>query len=236
MTYIYSLSDPITNEIRYVGKTRNPEERFKNHCNPLHNRKSHKRNWVNKLRRKGVKPVFEILDIVDDKDWIFWEQYWVWQCKAWGFNLVNHTMGGEGLTMKNKTSFKKGNKPWNTGKGNTERCITCGKQFNTSKSSVKQGIKNCSKECARRYRKLHPSNTQFKKNSKPWNKGKIGYKITGKKTSRPVLQYSMNGKFIKEHIGCREAAKVVGCIPENIRICCVGKSKTAKKFKWLYKK
>ena len=31
--YIYTLEHPITKEIRYVGKTKNPKMRFHNHCN-----------------------------------------------------------------------------------------------------------------------------------------------------------------------------------------------------------
>ena len=32
-TFIYSLTDPITNQIRYVGKTVNLEQRLYNHIN-----------------------------------------------------------------------------------------------------------------------------------------------------------------------------------------------------------
>ena len=114
--YIYTLEHPITKEIRYVGKTKNPKMRFHNHCNKLHNEKSHKRNWINKLKKEGLKPKMKILDEVLESEWKFWERFWINQFKQWNFNLVNHTSGGDGLTLGNETSFKKGNIPWNYGK------------------------------------------------------------------------------------------------------------------------
>lgn len=46
ITYIYTLSDPITGDIRYVGKTTNLKQRYKAHCNPSNNKHTHKYNWV----------------------------------------------------------------------------------------------------------------------------------------------------------------------------------------------
>lgn len=105
--FIYTLEHPVTQEIRYVGKTRNLKERFKNHCNPLHNEKSHKRNWINSLRKQKLKPVMQVLDEVPESEWQYWEIYWLQQLKCWGFDLVNHTAGGEGLTTGNQTSLKR---------------------------------------------------------------------------------------------------------------------------------
>ena len=39
--------------------------------------------------------------------------------RQWGFNLVNHTDGGDGTTNGNQTSFKKGHKSW-LGKNHSE--------------------------------------------------------------------------------------------------------------------
>lgn len=54
-----------------------------------------------------LKPVIKIIDIVPKEDWIFWESYWIWQMKSWGFNLLNNMSYGSFLA--NPTSFKKGN-------------------------------------------------------------------------------------------------------------------------------
>jgi predicted GIY-YIG superfamily endonuclease len=113
--YIYTLEHPVTKEVRYIGKTKNPKERFHNHCNKLHNKHTHKRNWINSLRNQGLKPKMNILDEVTESEWKYWEKFWIEQFRQWGFNLVNHTSGGDGLTTGNQTSFKKGREPWNKG-------------------------------------------------------------------------------------------------------------------------
>lgn len=105
--YIYSLSDPQTGEIRYIGKSINPKKRIDNH---LHiKKKSHCSCWIQSLRNKKLKPLFDIIDTVSKEDWIFWEQWWICQAKAWGFRLTNHSIGGEGHSgaKQSKESNKK---------------------------------------------------------------------------------------------------------------------------------
>jgi group I intron endonuclease len=94
--YIYTLSDPITNQIRYVGKTQNLNERFRSHVNAKKSNK-HKVNWINKLKNNGFLPVIEVLDVVSRDSWELAEKYWIQQMKAWGFNLLNATDGGGGI-------------------------------------------------------------------------------------------------------------------------------------------
>ena len=113
--FIYTLADPRTGAIRYVGKTRNPSQRRHNHLNSCRDKNTHKRNWINQVRKFGLLPVMEILDEVPENQWHFWERYWILQIKAWGFTLLNYGQGGEGLTFGNQTSFKNGLIPWNKG-------------------------------------------------------------------------------------------------------------------------
>lgn len=115
-TYIYTLIDPITNQIRYIGKANNPQERYKNHKNRCRDKNTHKRNWINKLRLKNIYPDIEIIDKVPLSDWHYWEKFWISYYKFIGCNLINYTSGGDGLTFGNKTSFKKGQISWNKGK------------------------------------------------------------------------------------------------------------------------
>lgn len=232
--FIYSLEHPITHEIRYVGKTRNLKERFKNHLNKLHNEATHKRNWITKLRKDGFKPLLQILDEVDEKDWHFWEKYWIDQIRQWGFNLVNHTSGGDGLTSGNQTSFVKGFKPWNygTAKIMIKNCEICKKDF-TSLPVANRKV--CSQRCKSKLLSLNKNKGMFTTESISWNKGKSGYNLSGLKSQRSVEQYDLQGNYIKTFTGCNEAAKEMNCIAENIRRCCVGKSKTAKGFVFKYK-
>ena len=114
-TIIYILIDPSTNEIRYIGKTNNLKQRLKNHLNACRDKNTHKRNWINKLKTKGFKPEIEIIDEVSINEWKYWEIFWISYYKSIGCNLLNYTIGGDGLSSGNQTSFKKGDKPWNTG-------------------------------------------------------------------------------------------------------------------------
>lgn len=113
-TFIYLLIDPITNQIRYIGKANNPKDRYKNHINKCLDKNTHKRNWINKLKKLGYKPELEILEEVSISEWKYWESFWIGYYKYLGFKLLNYTLGGDGSTFGNKTSFKKGLIPWNT--------------------------------------------------------------------------------------------------------------------------
>ena len=210
-SYIYTLSDPRTNEVRYVGKTNNPEQRRKAHGVLSREVKSRKKNWIKQLKRIGLKPVFEIIDEVSESEWQKWEGYWIQQFIVWGFRLTNHTAGGDGLTTGNQTSFKNGQTPWNKGK---------------KKERPKRLPRGTPDNCRKNW---------FDKGHEPWNKGASGYTLGGKRKARPVLQYDKEMNLIKEYKSLLEASIEMGCISENIRRACAGVSKTAKGFIWKFK-
>lgn len=58
---------------------------------------------------------------------------------------------------------------------------------------------------------------------------------TIKKKSKPVVQYTLDGEFIKEYYSIKSAAQEVGCNPSLIMRVCQGKKKTAKGYIWKYK-
>lgn len=92
---IYTLSD--SSGIRYVGKTNNIHRRKRAHINEAKQNRlnNHRINWIKSLLNKNEQPIIDILDVVPENEWIFWEIYWISQMKSWGFNLVNGTNGGE---------------------------------------------------------------------------------------------------------------------------------------------
>lgn len=93
-SFIYCLEDPITGEIRYVGKTNDPLKRFSSHYRRS-TEDSWKSNWVKSLKRRGLKPRMEILEEVDG-DWVRSERFWIAYLKFLGCRLTNLTNGGEG--------------------------------------------------------------------------------------------------------------------------------------------
>ena len=69
--------------------------------------------------------------------------------------------------------------------------------------------------------------------------GKIGGKkngaINGKKCSRPILQLTKDGEFIKEWPSISDAYRRLGIPPSNICFCLKGYRKYAGGFVWRYK-
>ena len=55
--YIYTLTDPNTNMIRYIGKSNNPDKRLRIHLiEARRGLKSYRSNWLRKLITMGQKP------------------------------------------------------------------------------------------------------------------------------------------------------------------------------------
>lgn len=106
-TFIYTLSCPLSNDIRYVGKSDNIKNRIRDHLSKSKKLKTHKDKWICSLNKNHSKPKLEILDIVDKNEWKFWEQHYISLFKSWGFNLVNHTNGGDGGSFKKHTEETK---------------------------------------------------------------------------------------------------------------------------------
>lgn len=87
MIYIYTLSHPVTNEVRYVGKTINIKRRYKQHL--YDKRKTHKACWVQSLRNDNLKPIINIIETCED-NWQEREIFWISQFD----NLTNFSLGG----------------------------------------------------------------------------------------------------------------------------------------------
>jgi hypothetical protein len=100
INYIYTLSCPLTNHVKYVGKTTNPKQRKKEHNNSGgDHRNQEKLTWMIGLKNIGLRPVFEIIEETTeagDNE----EMYWIGQFKAWGFVLFNKTSGGKGFACR----------------------------------------------------------------------------------------------------------------------------------------
>lgn len=103
---IYSLSCPITHNVRYIGKTYNIIRRIKEHL--ICNEKSYRVHWIKNLKKKGLTPSIDIIDVVPYDESNFWEQHYISLFKSWGFKLVNSTEGGDGtIGFKHREDSKK---------------------------------------------------------------------------------------------------------------------------------
>ncbi len=105
-TFIYALCDPDTLTIRYVGKSDNPRKRLILHL--LDKQKTHKVNWINKLKSQNKRPVLKILKEVEEQLWEEAEKKWIAHYrKICGNKLTNSTDGGEGVKNLTPESRRK---------------------------------------------------------------------------------------------------------------------------------
>lgn len=101
---IYALIDPLTEMVRYIGKTKaSLNQRYGGHLCEARNSGRDKKNtrknkWIKSLAKQGRKPAIELLDRVPEQQWQFWEQWYICLYRSWGFRLCNLTAGGDGLT------------------------------------------------------------------------------------------------------------------------------------------
>jgi hypothetical protein len=96
---IYTLRHPLTNEIRYVGKTNSPKRRIIQHLYTARHksRKSHCCCWIGSLLKNNQKPIMQILNWFNsEEDCNNAEKLIIENFRNIGINLTNLTDGGEG--------------------------------------------------------------------------------------------------------------------------------------------
>lgn len=89
--YIYALTDPRTNEVRYVGKTKNPDARFLSHFyrSTQKGERSRKDQWIGELKGLGLKPTMIIIDKAEGRKAAVSEWYWIVKFGLEGARLLN---------------------------------------------------------------------------------------------------------------------------------------------------
>src|SRR3990172_9983712 len=99
-SFIYALVDPISKEVRYIGKAVDPLYRFKKHIEESKRKSTtHKHKWIRKILALNKVPELILLDEVYDVDVNFWERFYILKHRNLGCNLTNQTDGGDGGKM-----------------------------------------------------------------------------------------------------------------------------------------
>lgn len=93
--FIYALNCPVTGRTRYIGKSVNPNRRFRAHLKAPEN--CRRTNWIRNLQTKGQIPELELLAQVPETEADQWEIDYISAFKSLGFDLVNGTPGGDGV-------------------------------------------------------------------------------------------------------------------------------------------
>lgn len=183
--FIYELIDPITNETRYIGKAKNPTNRFSGHLNDKSF--TYKTNWIKSLNKKGLKPILNTIDEVRRDEVNFWEIFYISLYKSWGCRLTNFTKGGDGGSTNKGKKFSKNWKE-NISFGKTEKGKKIKKEELLNKKKSFCGLNSL--EVRRKAVKTR------KKNYPLWHsertKQKISKKHLGKKLSNEHKQKISN--------------------------------------------
>ena len=98
---IYTLKDPSTNEVRYVGQTNDPKRRLSRHINNSRafKDKRHISNWIRSLTSV---PIMDIIEVCEYSMRNIRENYWINYYKDQGCDLCNSSNGGAGAGIGNK--------------------------------------------------------------------------------------------------------------------------------------
>jgi hypothetical protein len=108
MTYIYSLSCPFTNDIRYIGKSNNPKNRFNRHIKNAKDGKTfHCPTWIRSILKLNNIPILNIIEKCAIENWKEKETYWISFYLNKGYDLTNCKNGGDGIgILKEETRQK----------------------------------------------------------------------------------------------------------------------------------
>lgn len=228
--YIYTLINPLNNEVFYIGYTNNPMRRLNAHIKYKYN--SQKDYIINKILYNKLKP---IMNIIDECDYVFnrkenmfeherLEIYYIKKYRDAGICLTNLTDGGGDTNVQLKKRIYKYDQ---FGKyieeydSISEAGIKHNIRPRNIGHAVDQRIKNTS--CGYYWFTSKERTTNFK------------FKITIK-DDLPILQYSLNGVFIREFKNRKEAENLLkigrGCLSRVIK---TNGTKSAGGYLWFYK-
>lgn len=218
-TFIYILKDPITLEIKYVGKSDNPNLRLIEHIRKSKYKQTYKNNWINSLLNVGLKPLLEIVEEAQISKWGDYEKKWITHYKNIGCKLTNLTDGGDGGNFGDDVN-----------------------------KLISQKLKNrvFSEETLKLMResaKKRKISYEGRKSLSEKRKGK-GNPMFGKKQSlkciesklKPVIQYSLDGGLLKEWKSLKEVSEYLLINRNTIRMVCNNQRKSAGGYKWKFKK
>lgn len=94
--YIYYLICPIDGKVKYVGKTKHPETRYKQHVKKLDKLMTPKRIWLEGLFAENLMPIMKVVEEVPDgKNAREREQYHVTKNQDTILNIHNPAKGAK---------------------------------------------------------------------------------------------------------------------------------------------
>jgi hypothetical protein len=202
---IYTLNDPLTNEVKYVGRTiQKLSDRLRKHINIIYGKKgdTKRKNWFLELNNNNLIPTINLIDVAYSKeDANLLEIKYISFYKEKGLDLLNMTIGGSG-----SYGYKHSEETLNKLKGKT---FSDEAKNNMSKSQKEVWMKKTDEE------KLD--------------------NIISQKNRKTILQFDLENNLINEFLSLRQIERDLGYFRANIVPCIQGKFQQAYGYIWKYK-
>ncbi len=250
-TYIYVLIDPRDGESRYVGKTvLKLQYRLTSHLRTKEN--NYRGYWIQSLIQQGIEPVIKLIETVPvGGDWAEREKYWIAYYRSIGANLTNATDGGEGVTGLRHTNESRakisraelGRKqsPESIEKGRKKRLGRKATSETRKKLQQSHLGKRQSSETKEKIRQARLGRTLSDETREKLRQARLGKRATpearenmSKARMKPVTQYTLDDKYIREWESAKDASKETGIHKNSISACCRKELKSAGGFIWKY--
>lgn len=222
MVGIYKITSP-SGKI-YIGQSTNIEKRWLKNYGSLNCKGQSK--LYNSLYKYGyIHHTFEVIEECAVEQLNKLEEYYKQQVIdkfGWKKALFCQTIDGKGgyLSEETKLKISKANK------GNTNRIgAKCSEEQKEKISKANKGRKY-SEEAKNKISEANKNKTKHTNESK----NKIRQAI-----NKPILQYDLQGNFVKEWPSISEASMFYNIGIHNIIHNCKNRQKTAGNFKWKYK-
>lgn len=201
---------------KYVGKSKNFNQRIKQHLNKdRFIYKSWFYNWLNKQINESIEYFIDVLEICNDNNWQEKEKYWIKHIRENGYKLTNMTDGGDG---NNNQIFNK--------ESNEKRVLKLRGQKRTleQRQNISKSLKG----------KIISQETRDK--LRIINLGRPCLDSTKLKFSKKVIQKSLQGDFVNEFSSLTKASLFLNCRKSSLSNAIKQKSNGKfKEFLWEYK-
>ena len=222
----YVLEHPVTKEVRYVGRTVDPSNRFRNHIwEAKKNNRNHKERWIVSLLRRNQTPVMRILwsGYLSDKDTNNIEtkliKHFAKTCRL--TNSVDRAKNVSVIPTKQVFQF-------------TMEGKFIGKFVNANQAAIATGVHDgaitsvCSYPEGRSNRSRGGFLWSYTHTPPTIPNKDYRAAISEKKTG----QYTKEGELISSFKSAREASKLTGVCYKRISACLTCRQKTAGGFIW----
>ena len=238
---IYTLTDPNTNLVMYVGKTiLRICNRMSSHIHCAKHFTTPRDIWIKELLDNNQRPVATIIEYTDIINWEIREQFWIAFYRNLNSNLCNITKGGGGVlgtTFQDERVKSLSNihsKPIYQLNYDYEviklfpSAKIAGLSLKGNGSCISNAAKSQGKKSAYGYIWIYQQDYTQWLITKP----DCTYKQDYSYLCKPVKQCDLNGKLIHQWNSAQEAASALGIRAEGINKARIKHRKTYKNFLW----